>query len=341
MKTYLITGGAGFIGCNYAERLLRRGERVIVYDNLSRAGTRHHLNWLRSTVAQGQLECMIADVSDFEQLCTQAARADVIVHLAAQVAVTQSVCDPRQDFNVNALGTLNVLEAARRTSHGPVVIYASTNKVYGSLENIATQESDTRYLQSTHAQGINESQQLDFYSPYGCSKGAGDQYVRDYQRIYGLPTVVFRQSCIYGPHQLGAEAQGWVAWFMLAGLSGAPVTIYGDGKQVRDILHVDDLLNAYDLAVADIERIKGEVFNIGGGVSRSLSIWSEYRPILEELCAPLPAVRFKEWRHGDQKVYISDTRKLCSALDWQPTIDLRDGLRTLLQSLKTQGKTQV
>lgn len=282
-RRYLITGGAGFIGSNYAARLINQGHEVIIYDNLSRAGAVRNLEWLRTTFGEDAYRLIVADVRDTQRLIEAVRGVDVVVHLAAQVAVTTSVTDPRSDFEINALGTFNVLEAARLSGKDPVVIYASTNKVYGGMENVAVVEGDTRWYYQDLPEGCPETQPLDFHSPYGCSKGCGDQYVRDYARIYGLPTVVMRQSCIYGPRQFGVEDQGWVAWFVIAALLKRRLTIYGDGKQVRDLLFIDDLLDAYDAAIERIDAVAGQIFNIGGGPQNSVSIWREFGPLLERL----------------------------------------------------------
>lgn len=236
--TTLITGGAGFIGSNYANRCLTRGEKIIIFDNLSRQGARVNLEWLRTNHGKNSFELIVGDVRNAAEIERAASSADRIVHLAAQVAVTTSVTDPVTDFSINAQGTFNTLEAARKSGRNPVFIYSSTNKVYGGMEDVKIVEAATRYDYADLPEGASESQPLDFHSPYGCSKGCGDQYVRDYHRIYGLPTVVFRQSCIYGLRQFGVEDQGWVAWFVIAAITGRPITIYGDGKQVRDILFV-------------------------------------------------------------------------------------------------------
>jgi CDP-paratose 2-epimerase len=270
-----------------------------------------------------------ADIRDQEALSKAASGADLILHLAAQVAVTSSVDDPRADFEVNALGTLNLLEAARLSTNKPPVFYSSTNKVYGDLTDIEVAEGDTCYYFPDHPYGIPETHTLDFHSPYGCSKGAGDQYVRDYHRIYGLPTVVFRQSCIYGPRQFGIEDQGWVAWFVIAAITGKPITIYGDGKQVRDLLFVDDLLDAFDLAEANIDKTAGNIYNIGGGSTNTLSIWAEFGPLLEkELGKEIPVTR-EGWRPGDQRVFIADIRKAQKDFDWVPRIDVPTGIHKL------------
>jgi CDP-paratose 2-epimerase len=263
-RNYFVTGGAGFIGSNYVDRLLERGEKVTVYDNLSRAGAPRNLKWLQEKHGEKALELVIGDVRDAAQLTASTREADVIVHLAGQVAVTTSVVKPREDFEINALGTFNVLEAARLNGRNPTFLYASTNKVYGGMDDVKVVERGGRWEYESLPFGAPETQPLDFHSPYGCSKGTGDQYVRDYSRIYGLPSVVLRQSCIYGPRQFGVEDQGWVAWMIIAAVTGQPISIYGDGKQIRDLLHVYDLLDAYDAVIQNIDKVKGEVFNLGG-----------------------------------------------------------------------------
>lgn len=326
---YLITGGAGFIGSNYAKRLINKGKNVTILDNLSRRGAEDNLEWLHSETGREDFQFINADIRDFEAVETSAAGQDVIVHLAAQVAVTTSVLEPREDFSINAQGTFNVLEAARLSGSKPVFLYASTNKVYGELEDLEISEKDTRYSYKEKPFGVDENRCIDFHSPYGCSKGCGDQYVRDYARIYDIPTVVFRQSCIYGTRQFGIEDQGWVAWFVIAANTGSPITIYGDGKQVRDLLFIDDLLNAYDLAVEKMDICKGQIFNIGGGPEFSISIYKEFWPILEETMRKKIPVNFKDWRPGDQKVYISDIRKIQMILGWEPEIGIREGIERL------------
>lgn len=329
MSTYLVTGGAGFIGCNYVDRLLTRGDRVIVYDNLSRRGAEANLAWLRETHGLNAFELAVADVRDAAALRPAVEGVDVVVHLAGQTAVTTSVEDPRTDFEQNALGTFNVLEAARRAQTPPILLYSSTNKVYGGMEDVGVIERETRYAYEDRPQGISEAYPLDFHSPYGCSKGAGDQYVRDYARIYGLPTVVLRQSCIYGPRQMGVEDQGWVAWFVIAAVSGRPITIYGDGKQVRDVLYIEDLLDVYDAAVTQIDTAAGEVYNIGGGPDRTLSIWKEFGPLLRKLTGRMTNVSYEDWRPGDQLVYVSDIHKAEEELGWRPRVDVEEGIRRL------------
>ncbi len=333
-KHYLVTGGAGFIGANYVHRLVGRGEQVTVYDNLSRAGAPRNIEWLHSTFGEGSFKLIVGDVRDADKLVRTTKDVDIVLHLAGQVAVTTSVVDPRGDFEDNALGTFNVLEAARRSGRKPIVLYASTNKVYGEMEETGVVEDSTRYKYAHLPFGIPESQPLDFKSPYGCSKGAGDQYVRDYHRIYSLPSVVFRQSCIYGMRQFGIEDQGWVAWFVIAALLGKPIMIYGDGKQVRDVLYIDDLLDAYDAAIARINVAAGQVYNIGGGPKNTISIWREFAPVLEDLLGQKIAVERSEWRPGDQQIYISDIRKAKRDLGWQPMISVEQGVRLLFEWVK-------
>lgn len=324
---YLIVGGAGFIGVNAAHHYAQRGHAVTVLDNLSRRGTQENLNWLLSE--QPGIRVVHSDIrDDSAELATAAADCDVLLHLAAQVAVTLSVADPRSDFATNALGSFNVLEAARCAPHPPIVLYSSTNKVYGGMEDVAIVSDGGRYAYRDLPHGVPESQGLDFHSPYGCSKGSADQYVRDYVRIYGMRTVVFRQSCIYGPHQFGIEDQGWVAWFTLCSLLNQPVTIYGDGKQVRDVLYVDDLLAAFDAAVERIEQVSGQVYNIGGGPANVLSLL-DLIGLLDGMNSARMRSSFGEWRPGDQKVYISDVRRAQRELGWQPVTPPVQGVQRM------------
>jgi CDP-paratose 2-epimerase len=326
---YFITGGAGFIGSNYVQRLLERGEKVTIYDNLSRAGAPRNLAWLKETFGESAFKLVVGDVRDAGLLAVAAREADVIVHLAAQVAVTTSVVKPREDFEINAIGTFNVLEAARLNERKPVVIYTSTNKVYGEMEDVRVVEKATRWEYENLPFGAPETQPLDFHSPYGCSKGTGDQYVRDYSRIYDLPTVVLRQSAIYGPRQFGVEDQGWMAWMVIAAVTGRQITIYGDGKQVRDMLNVSDLVEAYDAAIKNIDEVRGEVFNLGGGSMNTLSIWTEFGPMLEKLLGkPIPVAR-GDWRPGDQRVFVADIRKAEKSLGWKPKINIETGVKQL------------
>ena len=325
----LITGGAGFIGSNLANHLLGAGHKVSVFDNLSRKGTEHNLEWLQAHDQNKSLRFIKGDVRDWDAVQAAIRDVDVVYHLAAQVAVTTSVNDPRTDFEVNALGTLNVLEAARLSERKPIVVFTSTNKVYGGMEDVVVVEDDTRYGYRDYPQGISESQPLDFHSPYGCSKGAADQYVRDYARIYGLRTVVFRMSCIYGTRQFGNEDQGWLAHFIIASVLGRPITIYGDGKQVRDMLFVDDLIRAFEAVVTHIDVAAGQVFNIGGGSINTLAVWSELAPLLEQLLGKKIDVNYRDWRPGDQAVYVSDIRKAEKVLGWSPQVPVREGIKCL------------
>jgi CDP-paratose 2-epimerase len=328
---YFITGGAGFIGSNYVSRLLERGEKVTLFDNLSRAGAPRNLKWLQDQFGANSFQLVIGDVRDSAQLAVSASTADVIVHLAGQVAVTTSVVKPREDFEINALGTFNMLEAARLNERNPVFLYSSTNKVYGGMDDVRVVERGIRWEYENLPFGAPETQPLDFHSPYGCSKGTGDQYVRDYHRIYGLRSVVLRQSCIYGPRQFGVEDQGWVAWMIIAAQTGKPISIYGDGKQIRDLLFVEDLLDAYDSAVQNIEQVKGEVFNLGGGSENTMSIWTEFGPRLERLLGrPIP-VTYGDWRPGDQKVFVADIRKAQQMLDWRPMYSVEKGVTRLFE----------
>jgi CDP-paratose 2-epimerase len=328
MKVF-ITGGAGFIGANVADYHLGLGDQVVVFDNLSRAGTRANMTWLQQR-HDGRATLATGDIRDFNAVkAALTPDVDLVYHLAAQVAVTTSVVDPREDFEINALGTFNVLEAVRARAPEAVVLYASTNKVYGGMESVSIVEEATAYRYRDLPEGVPEDQELDFHSPYGCSKGAGDQYVRDYARIFGLRTVVMRQSCIYGPRQFGVEDQGWVAHFCISARLGRPIVIYGNGKQARDVLWIDDLIAAYQAAVATIDTSSGQIYNIGGGPQQVVSIWTEFGPLLETLVGrPMP-VRYEDWRPGDQPVYVSDIRRAERDLGWRPKVSLQDGLERL------------
>ena len=327
----LITGGAGFIGINAARRFVERGHEVLLYDNLSRPGNRQNLAWLADLHGADSFRLTEADVRDADRLAEATRGQDVVLHLAGQVAVTTSVADPRKDFEANALGTFNALEAARRSGGSPAFLYASTNKVYGGLDGLGVSEEATRYRFRDFPLGISETQPLDFHSPYGCSKGAGDQYVRDFARIYGLRTVVFRQSAIYGPRQFGMEDQGWLAWLVIASVCGRPITIFGDGKQVRDVLWVDDLVDLYVAAAGRIDEVAGQVFNVGGGPEMTTSVWTEFRPLLESLLGREVPVSFSGWRPGDQRIYVSDGRKARQLLGWAPRVGVEEGVRRLFE----------
>ena len=331
---YLITGGAGFIGSNYVDRLLKRNAKVTIFDNLSRAGAPINLEWLRATHGENSFQLVVGDVRDTDLVNDVTRQADVIVHLASQVAVTTSVTHPREDFEINAGGTFNVVEAARISGRNPVVLFASTNKVYGEMEDVPVVESDTRWYYQDLPMGCPETQPLDFHSPYGCSKGAGDQYVRDYARIFGLRSVVCRQSCIYGPRQFGVEDQGWLAWMVIAAITGRQIYIYGDGKQVRDVLHVDDLLDAYDAVIERIDQVKGGVYNLGGGFENVISVWSEFGPMLEKLLGKSIPVLRGDWRPGDQRVFVADICKAEEELGWKPKITVEEGVKKLFNWVK-------
>jgi CDP-paratose 2-epimerase len=333
-----ITGGCGFIGTNLADRLLRDGNQVVLFDNLGRAGVEQNLSWLRAQHGN-RVQFIKGDVRDFDAVERSVRGADVVFHLAAQVAVTTSVANPQEDFSINAQGTLNVLEAARKQTPMPVVMYTSTNKVYGGLEHLRVVERPTRYDFENVPYGVPETCPLDFHSPYGCSKGAADQYVRDYHRIYGLPTIVFRMSCIYGPHQFGTEDQGWVAHFALTGLRGDRLTIYGDGKQVRDLLYVEDLVELLSRATVNIERTAGQVYNVGGGPANTISVWVELQDQLKHLLEKLPPVDYGAFRPGDQRIYVSDIRKAQEHLSWVPRVNVVQGVQRMLEALRENRKS--
>ncbi len=323
----LITGGAGFIGTNLADYFTTRGWRVTVLDNLSRRGAVENLQWLRER--HPTIQFAHADIrTDLATLSREIAQTDAIFHFASQVAVTTSWQNPREDFEINAVGTLNILEAIRRQSVNPALLYASTNKVYGGMEDIAVTLQNNRHQYRDLPLGIPESRLLDFHSPYGCSKGTSDQYVRDYARMYGLNTVVLRQSCIYGPRQYGITDQGWLAWFMVAACGEQPVTIYGDGKQTRDVLYVTDLARAYEAALHHLPEIKGQIFNIGGGAGNILSVLELVAYLEQRLGRPI-AHQFADWRPGDQPCYISDISKAKQVLQWEPRVNTVTGLAQL------------
>ena len=327
-KKILITGGAGFIGINAAHYFGARNWNVTVLDNLSRAGTEKNLRWLRDGTTFDFERADVRDQARIDGILAET-RFDAILHLAAQVAVTTSVAEPRTDFAVNALGTFNMLDAARRYSPEAVFVYASTNKVYGKISAAASELRGNRYAYVDRPYGIGESEALDFLSPYGCSKGAADQYVLDFARTYQIPATTFRQSCIYGPRQFGVEDQGWVAWFAIASMLGQNITIFGDGKQVRDVLHVDDLLRAYEAAFRAPDKVAHQAFNVGGGPSRILSLLDLLEMLEDRHGHPIP-VQWDAWRPGDQQIYVSDIRKLETALRWKPRIGVEPGLAQLM-----------
>jgi CDP-paratose 2-epimerase len=329
-KVTLVTGAAGFVGTNLADRLLRDGETVRVLDDLSRPGVERNLAWLEARHG-GRLQVEVADVCDGTVVARAVAGARSVFHFAAQVAVTTSLGDPAHDLAVNLLGTLNVLEALRRERGGAPVVFTSTNKVYGALDDIALRQAAARHEPvdgALRAFGVPETRPLAFSTPYGCSKGAADQYVLDWQKSYGLATAVFRMSCVYGPHQLGTEDQGWVAHFLISALASEPITIYGDGKQVRDLLFVEDLVEALLAARATMGAIAGRAFNIGGGPANVVSL-REVTGLIAGLTGAEPELRFGPWRTGDQRWYVSDLRAFAAATGWRPTTSPREGVARL------------
>ncbi len=330
----LITGGAGFIGANLANRLIGEGHAVTIYDNLSRSGGQRNVDWLRETHGADRVTVVKADLKDADTLAAAAKGVDRLYHLAGQVAVTTSVTNPRADFESNALGTFNALEAARAAGSNPIFIYSSTNKVYGGMEEVKVVEQATRYAYDNLPNGVPETQPLDFHSPYGCSKGAGDQYVRDYARIYGMRTVVARQSCIYGYRQFGIEDQGWLAWFTIAALKKRPISIFGNGKQVRDALFIEDVLDAYQSFVDHIDTAAGQVYNLGGGPTNTISVWMEFGPMLAEFLGEPVPVTYGEWRPGDQPVFIADIRKAKKELGWAPKVGVKAGAKRMFDWIK-------
>ncbi len=331
VREILITGGAGFVGANLAARILSEpGTHVTVFDNLSRRGTEHNLAWLRTLPAAKNLRYIHGDVRNSKQVSDAARHADEIYHLAAQVAVTTSIADPQRDFDTNAAGTFNVLEAARRHGRQPLVVFTSTNKVYGSLETVPVEKAGSRYRSVNREwNGADEETPLDFHSPYGCSKGAADQYVRDYARIYNLPTVVLRMSCIAGQRQFGNEDQGWVAHFVYSVLAGRRITVYGDGLQVRDVLHVDDLMDAFGAVRLAIGGTAGQVYNVGGGMDRAVSI----RELLQRIEARVgrqARLDSSETRPGDQPLYVSALDRITGDTGWRPTRSIDDILDSIV-----------
>ena len=337
----LITGGAGFIGSNTAKRFINSGQEVIIFDNLSRKGTNSNLDWLRKV---GDFTFIEGDVRNYEQIknvFSENPKIEIVIHLAGQVAVTTSVQEPREDFEKNALGTFNVLEAIRVfyeltplvdgkeiLKDSPFLIFSSTNKVYGKMENIEIVERNDKYAYEQYPLGISEDTTLDFHSPYGCSKGVADQYVIDYSRIYGLKSVVMRQSCIYGYRQFGIEDQGWVAWFTIASLLEKEITIYGNGKQVRDVLFIDDLIDCYVKAIENMEKVSGKAYNIGGGPDSTLSLL-ELISHLEKLTNKKITPSFSTWRPGDQPVFVCNIEKAYEEFGWKPKTTVEEGISKL------------
>lgn len=339
----LITGGAGFVGTNLAHALLEEGQRVRVLDNLSRPGVERNLRWLRDRHGE-RVETEIADVRDRFALRRALADADQVYHLAAQVAVTTSLESPLDDFGVNLGGTLALLEELRRLPEAPPLIFTSTNKVYGGLPLLPLERDGDRWEPrdpELRARGLDESLPLDFCTPYGCSKGGADQYVLDYARGYDLPAAVFRMSCIYGPHQHGTEDQGWVAHFLLRTLAGEAITIYGDGAQVRDVLWVEDLLEAFVRVRDAMDDLAGTAFNVGGGAENAISLL-EVIDLLGEIHGRRPRVQLAPARAGDQRYYVADTARLRRATGWTPHVGVTEGLEELYAWLRSRsGRTRI
>ena len=324
----IVTGGAGFVGCNAAARLIREGHEVVVLDNLSRPGAQKNLDWLSTCGDFTFVKQDIRNAQAMNEVLFEHRNADLLIHLAGQVAVTTSVEDPRTDFSINIQGTLNLLEAVRTNGGRPFFVFASTNKVYGKMDDLAVEDQNGRWAYRDVA-GAGEDRPLDFYSPYGCSKGAADQYVRDYARIFGLRTCVFRMSCIYGPRQFGVEDQGWVAWFVIASVLNRPITIYGDGKQSRDILYVDDLVDLYLTAYHNPEKSAGRIFNAGGGPDNAMSLLELIAHLERRLDKKIP-LRYEDWRPGDQLVYVSDTTRAKTTFDWEAKTGKEQGVNALI-----------
>ncbi len=340
-RPILITGGAGFIGCNIADRFAADGHDVIVFDALSRPGVERNLDWLKERHGS-RITSVVADIRDEDEVARAAADASAVFHMAAQVAVTTSLVDPREDFEINVRGTLHLLDALRLNGRRVPVIFASTNKVYGDLADLSVDRRGERYEPDaqTASRGICEARALDFHTPYGCSKGAADQYVLDYARSYGIPSAVFRMSCIYGRRQMGTEDQGWVAHFLIRALEGEPITIYGDGRQVRDILDVSDAVETYVRALERIDRIAGSAFNLGGGPGNAVSLLQ----LVDEMRAITGRkvdLEFEDWRNGDQRWYVSDTSRARAALGLDQPIAWRDGVARLAQWLANERKATI
>jgi len=334
----VITGGAGFLGTNIAKALGERGDEILLFDNLCRLHVRENVAWLQQHHGD-RLSLRVGDVRNAEAVADAVGGARAVIHLAAQVAVTASVENPVDDFEVNARGTLNVLEAVRRHAPEAPVLFASTNKVYGKIISFeALAREGLRYLprEEEAAAGFDEATPLSLYSPYGCSKGSADQYVLDYARIYGLKTAVFRMSCLYGPHQFGTEDQGWVAHFVISALNGDLISIYGDGYQVRDVLYAEDAVRAWLLALDNIDAVAGRVFNLGGGPENTLSLRELLRHI-ERMEDRAPTVSFHDWRPGDQPWYVSNTSAIEAALGWRANVDVHTGLTHLRNWLVEHG----
>ncbi len=337
-RPLLITGGAGFIGCNLADRLARGGRDVLILDSLTRPGVARNLDWLRRSHPR-RISAAIADVRDQHEVALAAREAAAVFHFAAQVAVTSSLDDPLGDFSVNVQGTLNLLEALRRRPEPAPLIFASTNKVYGDLADVTLEVIDGKWQPADpvlRARGVAETRPLAFHTPYGCSKGAADQYVLDWARSFAVPTAVLRMSCIYGTHQHGTEDQGWVAHFLFRAMAGETVTIFGDGRQVRDVLFVDDAVSAYVAAWQRIGTVSGQAFNLGGGPGNAISL-RELSGELERRCGHAQHVEWADWRAGDQRWFVADTARARAALGLDPPLGWRAGLARLAEWARTRG----
>lgn len=339
---YLITGGCGFLGSNISSEILKQGDELIVYDNLSRVGGESNLEWLKS---QREFKFVKANTNDFEKISEviKTEQPDVIYHLAGQVAMTTSISNPRLDFETNVLGSFNVLESVRQFSPETTVVYSSTNKVYGDFEHLEYEETDTRYVCKNYPNGFDENVGLDFHSPYGCSKGAADQYMLDYARIFGLKTIVFRHSSMYGSRQFGTYDQGWISWFCQKAVESkydknTTFTISGNGKQVRDVLHADDMIKLYISAPRYIEKARGQVFNIGGGMKNSLSLLELFDILESELNIKLNYTKLPP-RESDQKIFVADLKKATKTLEWEPKMDKFSGIKNMISWVKENFKT--
>lgn len=341
---YLITGGCGFLGSNIASKILEQQDELIAYDNLSRIGSEQNLEWLKS---QGKFGFVNADINNFENLSAviKNEKPDVIYHLAGQVAMTTSIANPRLDFETNVLGSFNVLEAVRQFSPKTCIVYSSTNKVYGDLEHLNYEETDSRYNSIEYPNGIDEKAGLDFQSPYGCSKGSADQYMLDYAKTFGLNTIVFRHSSMYGARQFGTYDQGWISWFCQKAVEtkynkNTTFTISGDGKQVRDVLYSDDMIELYINAPNHIEKAKGLVFNVGGGIKNSLSLLELFGILEKELDVELKYTKLPA-RKSDQKVFVADIKKASEIFDWAPKTDKITGIKKMLEWVDKNPKDKI
>lgn len=330
---YMITGGCGFLGSNIASEVLKQKQELIIYDNLSRVGGEDNLEWLNK---MGNFKFFKEDTNNFEKLSSiiKEEKPDVIYHLAGQVAMTTSIQNPRLDFETNVLGSFNVLESVRQYSPKTVVVYSSTNKVYGDFEYLNYNETNSRYICKEYPEGFDESVNLDFHSPYGCSKGSADQYMLDYARIFNLNTIVFRHSSMYGARQFGTYDQGWISWFCQKAVEtkynkNTTFTISGNGKQVRDVLHAEDMIKLYISAPKHIDKAKGQVFNIGGGYQNSLSLLELFEILEKKLDVKLNYTQLPP-RESDQKVFIADITKASRVFNWKPEVSKEEGIAKML-----------